>query len=199
MLDIGTFFDINTMTRLVVYNSLKLAVESGSTENVSEWLKQHTCSVRHDIHAYFCKQEEAPAHATSCGNCEALLSEPLRRQQISMIRLLLGSGVFLSAEICASDCPYGDGDRSSTPLKRAVETGSLDDVRQLLTSQGAEAADDVNIHPSVCIKHNMQRHWKTCSDCDSPLMAAVRRQDVAMMRLLLAHGAKLSTAVNAQF
>ena len=182
-----------------MYNSLKLAVESGSTDNVCEWLRQHTCDVKHDIHAYFCT-EDAPAHATSGGcRCEALLSEPLRRQQIYMIRLLLGSGVFPSAKICASDYPYGgDGDRSSTPIKRAVESGSLDDVHQLLTSEGA-AADDVNVHPSACIKHNMQRHWKTCSDCDSPLMAAVRRQDVAMMRLLLAHGAKLSAALRAEF
>ena len=179
-----------------MYTTLKLSVESGSIDSVNEWLNQHTCTVNRDIHAYFC--EEVPAHAPSCGSCETLLSAPLRRRHISMIGKLLGNGVFPSAEICASDFRYGDVGRFSTPFKRAVEAGSLDDVQQFLTSQGA-AADDVNIHPRVCIKHNMQHHWKTCSDCDSPLMAAVRRQDVAMIRLMLAHGAKLSAAVRARF
>ena len=115
-----------------------------------------------------------------------------------MIRLLLGSGAFSSAEIHASalDYPYSDGDRSSTQLKRAVESGSLDDVRQLLTSQGT--ADDVNVCPRVCIKNNFPRNLKTCRDCDSPLMAAVRREDVAMIRLLLAHGASPSKETHVQ-
>ena len=183
------------MTRLLLYNQLNLAVQFGSTGHVRDWLRRHRCTVKHDIHAYFCAQ--VPAHATSCGSCETLLSAPLRRRQISMICELLGSGAYPSAEICATDSGYGRA-RTSTPLKRAVESGSLDDVRQLLTSPGA-AVDDVNWHPRVCLQQNWLDNLKTCSACDTPLMAAVRRQDIAMIRLLIAHGACVSEEIYANF
>ena len=177
------------MARSAIHTRLELAVESGSGYSVCEVLKQHR--VHRDIHRRICA--EAPAHATSCDSCAALLSAPLRRRQFPMIRLLLKNGAYPSAKICALDHRYGR-DRASTPLKRAVESGSLDDVRQLLTSPVGAAADEINWHPRICIKRQKicDDNRNTCVHCDSPLMAAVRRQDVAMMRLLVEHGASLS-------
>ena len=178
------------MTGSALYNRLMLNVESGSTDSVRLVFSRQRVQ---DIHARICRS--VPARATSCGNCEALLSEPLRRRQIPMVRLLLENGAYPSAEICASDYRYG-GNRVSTPLKRAVESGSIDDVRQLLTSRTG-SADDINWHPSICIKRKKSNtNLKTCSDCDTPLMAAVRREDVAMIRLLIAHGASVSEAIH---
>ena len=149
------------MTCLATFNQLKLAVKSGSTDSVSEWLKQLTSGVKFNIHAYFCT--DVPAHAPSCGRCETLLSAPLRRRQLSMIHLLLEHGAYSSAEICVFDYRYKRR-IASTPLKRAVESGSLNGVRRLLTSPGA-AVDDVNWHPRVCLGVTLD-NGKTCGACD---------------------------------
>ena len=122
------------MTRAAVYSSLKAAVESGSSDDVCVWLEQHTCTVNHDIHAYFCT-EEAPEQATSCGcSCETLLSEAIRQKKVYIIRLLLRNGACPPVELCATDYRYGRS-RASTSLKRAVESGSLEDVQQLMILQ----------------------------------------------------------------
>ena len=106
------------------------------------------------------------------------------------LRLFLQFGAYPSDEICAAGYPYNH--TRSTPLKRAVQRGSLDDVRQLLTSQ--RAAEDINWHPRCCIKYP-RLYRGICYECDTPLMAAVRREDIAMMRLLIAHGANVSTEI----
>ena len=109
-----------------------------------------------------------------------------------MIDVLLAHGAYLSEDICGPDYAY----RRKLPkplLKLAVEFASLDDVRWLL-SHGV----DVNAHPRLCIRGVVSK-LDPCADCDSPLMAAVRRQDIAMMRLLTAHGASVSEEVRCDY
>ena len=66
-------------------------------------------------------------------------------------------------------------------LQDAVESGLINDVRELL-AQGV----DVNVRPEPC---PVRCGLDDCRRCDTALMAAVRRQDLDMVRLLLAHGA----------
>ena len=77
-----------------------------------------------------------------------------------------------------------------------MQSGSLDDVRQLLTSH--EGAEDVNWHPRFCVQ-GQPYITRICTDCDTPLMAAVRREDIAMMRLLIAHGANVAEEIHGDF
>ena len=139
---------------------------------------------------YFC--EESPAkHLARCASCEALLTPPLQKRDFRMIEVLLQHGTCPPSQLCASEYRYGRRDKPSTPLKLAVESGAVDDVRKLLS-----AGADVNAHPRLCVK-SYCRVYNNCSDCDTPLMAAVRRRDVAMIRLLITHGANISEAIHA--
>ena len=114
-----------------------------------------------------------------------------------MLRLLLEHGAYPSEEICAVGYHYNH--TRSTPLQRAVQTGSLDDVRELLS----KGAHDVNWHPKFCIRRSAYSSLfgekSPCVHCDTPLMTAVRREDFAMMRLLIAHGANVSEEVNGEY
>ena len=170
------------MPRLAVYNTLKTAVSSGSQREVSTLLSRENI---HDIHDYFCEKPSA-AIASACVRCDELLRTPLQQRDTDMIRLLLKHRAYPPAEICVSEHRYSHRDKPLTPLKLAVESGSIDDVRKLLS-----AGADVNVHPRMCVKFVIG-----CTDCDTPLMAAVRREDVAMIRLLIAHGASVSEAVH---
>ena len=66
-------------------------------------------------------------------------------------------------------------------LKNAVESGLINDVKELLI-QGV----DVNARPDPCPP---RCYLDFCRRCDTALVAAVRRQDVDMVQLLLKHGA----------
>ena len=167
------------------YKKLKAAMVCGSESKVRELLSRAAFD---DIHGYFC--DKVPRHAAACVSCEELLTPPLRQRDTRLIKLLLEHGTYPSAEICASQYRYGRRDKPSTSLKRAVESGSVDDVRKLLS-----AGADVNAHPRICVK-TQYRFDHECTDCDTPLMAAVRRDDVAMMRLLIAHGASVSEIIH---
>ena len=173
------------MSRVEIYNRLKDAVNSGSYDAVAGILKTE---VKDGIHAYLCAAAELPPDAVACSSCEALLAQPVERDNFRIMWLLLKYKVYPSADIICS-AGYGYSCKPSTPLlKRAVESGSLNDLRQLL-SHGA----DVNAHPRLCIRDlSNQLKLKLCADCDTPLMAAVRRGDIAMIRLLIANGANVA-------
>ena len=108
-----------------------------------------------------------------------------------MLELLLKHGAYQPAEICTStEYRYGRRDNHVTPLKRAVESGCVEDVRELLA-----AGADVNAQQQqICVKNQLHLEHE-CTSCDTPLMAAVRRDDIAMMRLLIAHGANVSQGI----
>ena len=183
------------MSHLVVYNRLKDAVSSGSEAAVYEVLGSDV--INHDIHNHLCAAEflHYPPLCSSCeafcSSCEDLLSEPVEREDFGMVRLLLEHGAYPSSDICAYDRRYRYGCKRSTPLKLAVESGLLDDVRRLLSHEA-----DVNAHPKFCVRGVISPQKLICSDCDTPLMAAVRREDIAMIRLLIAHGANVSEKVH---
>ena len=174
------------MPRLAVYNTLKTAVSSGSQREVSTLLSRENI---HDIHGYFCEKPSAVI-ASACVRCDELLRTPLQQRDTDMIRLLLKHRAYPPAEICVSEHRYSHRDKPLTPLKLAVESGSIDDVRKLLS-----AGADVNAHPRMCVNTKF-RIYNTCADCDSPLMTAVRRRDVAMIQLLIAHGADVSVKIH---
>ena len=181
-------------TRLDQYNKLKTAVSSGFKYTFVKLLLRR--DVTSGIHQHFCA--DLPKRPAVCSRCEALLEKPLQEEDTRTLRLLLKHGAYMSENICAAGYEYNH--TRSTPLKRAVQSGSLDDVRQLLS----EGTDDVNAHPRFCLRSvpRIRRDpsvRKTCADCDTPLMAAVRRKDITMMRLLIAHGASLSEAVRGNF
>ena len=177
--------------RSAIYNRLKALVISGSDTLVANLLLYPRIR---DIHGHFCADLDADM-TTSCVTCEALLRPPLRqrnKQNARLIKLLLQHGAYPPVDVCASEYRYGRRDKALTPLKRAVESGcSVDDVEKLL-SLGA----DVNLQPqSICVKRNDVSRDFECTDCDTPLMAAVRRRDVAMIRVLIANGANVSAEV----
>ena len=72
-------------------------------------------------------------------------------------------------------------------LQDAVKSGLVKDVKKLLR-QGV----DVNARPGPCSSYCGLDH---CHRCDTALMAAVRREDIAMVRLLMAHGADPSVEI----
>ena len=117
------------MPRLAVYNTLKTAVSSGSQKEVRTLLSRKNI---HDIHGYFCEKPSA-ANASACVRCDELLRTPLQQRDTDMIRLLLKHRAYPPAEICVSEHRYGHRDKPLTPLKLAVESGSIDDVRKLLS------------------------------------------------------------------
>ena len=174
------------MERSTIYNRLKAAVISRSKFKVREVLSLATTD---DIHGYFCDELSAE-QASACVSCEELFRPALRRRNTNMMKLLLEHGAYPPTEICASEYRYGRRDKPSTPLKRAVESGAVDEVRKLLS-----AGADVNAHPRMCVNTKF-RIYNTCADCDSPLMTAVRRRDVAMIQLLIAHGADVSVKIH---
>ena len=174
-----------------IYDELKTAVNTQSGFKVWELLSRENID---DIHGYFC--EELPAERpAACVSCEELLTPPLRKLDSSLIIVLLGRGAYPPVELCASGHRYGKG-KPSTPLKLAIDSGSVDDVRKLLA-----AGADINFtQPQICAKLKDYRNINNgCTACDSPLMAAVRRRDVAMMRLLIAHGADVSQTIRRVF
>ena len=175
------------MISLATHEKLKAAVISGTEDDVCELLTRERIS---DIHGYFCA--ESPKHLAVCNNCEALLSEPLQQKNSSMLRLLLGHGAYPSDEICAVGFQYNH--TRSASLKMAVQTKTIDDVRRLLD----EGCFDVNWHPKFCV-HRQNSFLEVCAECDTPLMAAVRRQDVARMRLLIRRGASFLEEVPGEF
>ena len=141
------------MDGVAFYNKLKLAVNSTSERYV--WIILHNGRHENDarnLHDYMC--QDLPKHTSECSRCESLLLLALRVQQggafktNNILRLLLEYGAYPSDDICAAGYPYNH--TRSTPLKRAVQSGSVHDVKRLLTSQGA--ADDVNWHPRFCMK-----------------------------------------------
>ena len=143
------------MSHVAVYTRLKDAVNSGSYVVVDlNILKRE---VKDGIHDYLCAPELSPDAAT-CSSCEALLAQPVEKENFDMICLLLEHGVYLSDDICAPGYAYR---RKPPPplLKLAVESGSLDDVRQML-SQGA----DVNAHPRLCVKDLLKRRSTILND-----------------------------------
>ena len=171
------------MSRRVIYNRLKSVVSSGSDDDVRSLLSRE--AIVH-IHGYLCENLPSEQPAT-CLNCEQLLT--LRLRDSEMVSLLINRGAFPPFGVCASQHPYGEN-KASAPLNLAVKYGSLDDVRKLLL-----AGADVNLHPGMCVKFTF-RFENECTHCDTPLMAAVRRRDVTMMRLLIAHGANISEAIH---
>ena len=207
------------MDCLSFYSQLRTTLSSGSHDDLWKFL----LSARdengvHYLHDYLC--EELPKVQAVCSRCESLLMLPLLQEgntgsnthnlrglllqhgacplrqdktychtDTDKLRLLLKFGAYPPKEICAAGYPYNR--TRSTPLKRAVQSGSIHDVERLLTSQ---EADDVNWHPEFCVGCD-HLFLQPCADCDTPLMAAVRRKDIAMMRLLIAHGANVSEEV----
>ena len=177
------------MERLAIYKRLKEAVAFGSVFKVLHLLIYADIG---DIHGYFCKVLSAD-DSVHCVSCDALLRPALRQRHTDMIKLLLEHGAYPPTEICTStEDRYCRRKNPSAPLKLAVESGcSIADVSELLSS-GA----DVNLRPrSICVKRRLIRRDFECTDCDTPLMAAVRRRDVAMIRFLMAHGARVSAGV----
>ena len=175
--------------RLAIYKRLKDLAKSGS--EVEAWDYLFFAAIN-DIHGFFC-DELAVEFPARCVSCEALLMHPQRQLNTNMMKLLLKNGAYPSVELCASQYRYGRRDKAWTPLKRAVESGcSVDDVKHLLSS-GA----DVNLRPrSICVNGIIRHPTFACTDCDTPLMAAVRRGDVAMIRFLMAHGADASVVIH---
>ena len=108
-----------------LYNKLKAAVSSGSVAEVKNLLSRAAID---DIHGYFC--EDLPEDdIVYCVSCDELFWTPLQQRNTSMIKLLLVRGAYPPAELCApTKYRYGRGEKHSTPLKRAVESGSVDDV-----------------------------------------------------------------------
>ena len=172
------------------YNKIKTVLSSDRIDPVDVCMILQDGS-HYDIHAYFCK--ELPERPAVCSRCEALLKVPLQREEHIILQRLLRHGAYPSEDICAAGYRYNH--LRAVPLKVAVQSRSLDHVRQLL-SQGA--ADDVNAHPRFCVGYDPSL-LRTCADCDTPLMAAVRREDIAMMRLLIAHGASVSEEVHGYY
>ena len=192
--------DVNS-ARFAIYSRIRTAVSSGSVPDVRQLLSSIRGELSNkELHDYMCA--DLPKRPAVCSRCELLLMVPLKQgctwkntwKKTEKLRLLLQFGAYPSEEICAAGYPYNHV--RSTPLKRAVQRGSLHDVRQLLTSQGA--AEYVNWHPRFCVKRDPYIKI-LCGDCDTPLMAAVRREDVAMMRLLIAHGASVSEEMDGDF
>ena len=211
------------MDCLALYSKLRTVVSSGSHDDVWKFLSSASDENGvHYLHDYLC--EELPKEQAVCSRCESLLMLPLLQQgntssnthnlrdlllqhgacplrqdktychtDTDKLRLLLKFGAYPPKEICAAGYPYNR--TRSTPLKRAVQSGSIHDVERLLTSQ---EADDVNWHPEFCVGCD-HLFLQPCADCDTPLMAAVRRKDIAMMRLLIAHGANVSEVVHGDF
>ena len=172
------------MSRRIFYNAIKRAVTTGSQDDVTSLLERISIE---DIHGCLCEELLAEPPTARCAKCEHLFS--LRQRDTGMARLLMEQGAYPPLDVCSS--PYRYSDKASTPLKLAIDSGSIDDVRKLL-AQGA----DVNFHPRVCLK-NRGQFDDDCTDCDSPLIAAVRRRDVTMIRLLLTHGASVCEAIRA--
>ena len=127
------------MARPVTYEKLRTALNSRSEEGAYQLLSRERIS---DIHGYFCA--ESPKHLAVCSNCEVLLSEPLQQKSSRMLRLLLGHGAYPSDEICAVGFQYNH--TRSSPLKVAVQTKTIDDVRRLLTK---DALTSIGIRNSV--------------------------------------------------
>ena len=171
-----------------LYNRLKAAVSSGSVAEVKNLLARAAID---DIHGYFC--EDLPEDdIVYCVSCDELFWTPLQQRNTSMIKLLLLRGAYPPAELCApTKYRHGRGDKASTPLKRAVESGYVDDVIKFLPP----ATANVNMHPRLCAKFKGHLDVYKCTDCDTPLMAAVRRCDVTMVRLLIAQGANVSEEI----
>ena len=135
---------------MAVYKRLKDAVNSGSTDAVWELIESEVKIRWHRevTHNYFCAAE-TPPNGTVCSSCEALLEKPVEREDFGMISLLLFQcGACPSRDMCAAGLHYNGRKTSAPPFKLAVESGSLNDVRQLL-SQGA----DINTHPRICVKN----------------------------------------------
>ena len=174
------------MKASAIYDELTAAVNSESGLKVWELLSREKIN---DVHGYFC--EELPAeHSAACVSCEALLRPPLKKLDAYNIWVLLDRGAYPPVELCASGYRYGKV-KPSTPLKLAVDSGAVDDVRKLLA-----AGADVNLlQPQICARRSDSFDVDECSACDTPLMAAARRRDVAMMRVLIAHGANVSQTI----
>ena len=137
---LSSFQQHDRMIRCIFHNMLKAAVSSGSEDEVLSLLSR---AAIFDIHGYLC--EELPAeHKCACASCNALLMPPLRQRDTDMIMLLLRRGAYPPLDICASEYRYDNRDKTSTPLKRAVESGSRHDVKKLLS-----AGADVNAHPRM--------------------------------------------------
>ena len=180
-------FQMDTI-RLDEYNKIKTALSSDlSWWDVSRLLRNRFNS---DIHAYFC--DDLAKSEAVCSRCETLLEEPLRKMDTDMLHVLLQHGTYPPEGICAAGYQYSH--TRSTPLSCAVQSGSLGDVRKLLS----EGAHDVNWHPRLCASR-FTKFLSNCDGCDTPLMAAVRREDIAMMRLLIAHGANVSEVIDGYF
>ena len=174
--------------RLDEYNKIETALNSRlSYLRVSDLL---TDDFNSDLHAYFC--EELSKSPAVCSRCEMLLKVPLQTMNTMIIHLLLQHGVYPSEDICTAGYQYNH--TRYNLLERATKAGSLDDVKQLLS----EGKDDVNAHPRFCASRK-SGFPSVCGDCDTPLMAAVRREDIAMIRLLIAHGANVLEDVHGDF
>ena len=178
---------LSKMKPLVLYNKLQVAISTGSEGDVWRLLYGEHID---DLHGYMCT--ELPKRPAVCSRCETLLKESLAQQHTSLIRLLLEHGVYPSDDICTAGYQYNHA--RSTKLQSAAKSGSLYDVRQLLSLR----ADDINVHPRFCVRR-LNSFRSICRDCDTPLMAAVRREDIAMMRLLIANGARLSEVVQGDY
>ena len=177
--------------RLVIYNRLLTAVISGSETQVYDQLC--SAAINNDIHGYFCKELLPADNPVSCVNCDVLLVYPMQQLDTSMIALLLDHGAYPPAEICSSGHRYGGGHgKPPTPLKLAVESGSVDDVSKLLS-----AGADIRLRQlSICVKSRRIRRDFECTHCDTVLMTATRRRDVAMIRFLVTHGANASDVIH---
>lgn len=174
------------MARNLFYAALVRAVKTESEDETSAFLSRLAID---DIHGRLC--ENIPAeYSTRCVKCEHLLTLG-RQQNNGMMALLLERGAFPPPELCAAEYCYGRG-KSRTPLRLAIDYGTLDDVKELL-SQGA----DVNAQAQVCFKNPAALLVKECTYCDTPLMAAARRRDIEKVRVLLKHGAIASAAIHA--
>ena len=180
------------MIHVAIYNRLKDAVSSGCQAEVHSVLESDV-NDGIGIHDYLCPDTEFPPESAAfCSSCDVLLREPLEREDYRMIIQLLVHGAYPPEDLCADGYGYGCKPHAP-PLKLAVESGAVDDVKRLL-SQGA----DVNAHPRICVRRDISCQT-ICDDCDTPLMAAVRREDVAMMRLLIAHGANVSAEMRGNY